>query len=119
MSLVTQANPIGEKAGRLPSRFRRVSPNIEANQYDRVFSFFDKVFSDSDSAGKFTDEIFRIAQVNQLSIDSIMEEFENSSETQIPALLAYYLNTVRNTATYLGVSSRLVPPVGVARNIRV
>jgi len=105
-------------ANKLPEILRSVPSGIDANQYDRVFSFFKSKFDDAQLAETFTGEIFRISEVNKLSIDSIIGEFESSSESQISALLAYYLNTIRNKPSYLGVSTRLVPPIGVARNIK-
>ncbi len=118
MNSVNDRNPRIDNAARVQDAFREYSVNVDANQYDRVFSFFKKRFQAEKPAASFTAELFRVADTNQRSIDSLLEEFEKSSDEQIPVLLAFYLNTIRNKSTYLGVSAQLVPPVGVARNIR-
>lgn len=118
MALLNKPNSKIDNSARIQDTFRGFSVNVDANQYDRVFSFFKKRFQADTPAASFTAELFRVADVNQRSVDSLLNEFENSSDKQIPVLLAYYLNTIRNKSTYLGVSARLVPPVGVARNIR-
>jgi len=118
MATVNQRNPRIGASARVQDQFRGFSANVDANQYDRVFSFFKKRFGADTPAASFTAELFRVVTVHQLSIDAVLAEFEKSSDSQISAVLAYYLNTVRDKSTYLGVSTRLVPPVGVARNIR-
>lgn len=106
------------EANKLPEILRSNNSGIDANQYDRVLGFFKSKFDDDRLAETFTGEIFRISEVNQLPIDSIIGEFESSSDSQISVLLAYYLNTIRNKPSFLGVSTRMVPPIGVARNIK-
>ena len=118
MASLNERNPRIDAGGRAQQQFKNFPVNVDSNQYDRVLSFFKKRFEGDAPAETFTAELFRVADVNQLSIDTLLKEFEKSSDTQISALLAYYLNSVRNKSTYLGVSTRLVPPVGVARNIR-
>lgn len=118
MTSVNDPNRRIDTGSKVQRQFKDFPVNVESNQYDRVYSFFKKRFGSDVPAESFTDQLFRVAEVNQLSIDSLLNEFKKSSDTQISALLAYYLNTIRNKSTYLGVSSRLVPPVGVARNIR-
>lgn len=118
MTLINERNSKIDNAARIQDTFQNFQVEVDANQYDRVYSFFKKRFQEEKPALSFTSELFRVAKINQRPIDSLLAEFEKSSDEQIPVLLAYYLNTIRNKATYLGVSARLSPPVGVARNIR-
>lgn len=118
MNSVNERNPRIDAGAMINDQFREFSARVDANQYDRVFSFFKSRFASETPAASFTAELFRVAEVNQLSIDILLAEFKKSPNSQISALLAYYLNTARDKSTYLGVSSRLIPPVGVARNVR-
>lgn len=111
-------NTLGTGSSRIENTFKKFPVNVDPNQYDRVFSFFRKRLGADVPAEKFTSKLFRVSQINKISIDEILEEFKKSSTNQMSAFLAYYLNTTRSKSVYLGVSVQLLPPENIARNVR-
>lgn len=109
---------LGTGSGRIEDTFKKFPVNVDPNQYDRVFGFFRKRLGADVPAEKFTSELFKVSQINKISVDELLEEFKKSSTDQMSALLAYYLNTTRSKSVYLGVSAQLLPPENIARNVR-
>lgn len=120
MTTVNSINYSIDQTVRIYDQFYNYSANIPAEEYDVVLSYFRSVFKTKVAAENFTNSIFRIAELTGVNAMTLLQTFQQGgqSEPEISILMAYYLNTVRSPATYLGVQVPAQPYYYAARNVR-
>lgn len=120
MTTVNQPNLQTDQTVRIYDLFYDYSANVPALEYDAVLSYFKSVFATELAAENFTSALFRVAEQSNTSAMTLLASFQSSGQTQpeITALMAYYLNSVRSSATLLGVMTPTTPNFYTARNVR-
>lgn len=117
MSTVNAVNYNQDMTVRVFDRFYEYEANIPVNEYDIVHSFFLSNMQNRTAAGNFTVTLFRVAQETNIPALTLLEGFQGQSGMNLTANLAYYLNTIRNRATLLGVGVPTQPNFYAARNV--
>lgn len=117
MGSINAVNPKVDLSVRVYDDFYGFNVEVDANTYDVVFSYFKTLFTDQDAAGNFTISLFRIAQQTNVPVLEILSSFENMTQLQVTAQLAYYLNALRSSSTLLGINSAVTPNQFAARNV--
>ena len=119
MATLNYTNPGTDPTIRAFDEFYNRELVIDANQYDVVYSFLSKIFTDEFAAKNFTLSVFQISEDTGESVETIISQLRNQNTLQVTATLAYYLNNNRSNTTLLGVSNTVTPNQYVARNILV
>lgn len=120
MTTVNQPNLQTDQTVRIYDLFYNYSANVPALEYDAVRSYFASVFTTGLAADNFTSALFRVAEQTNTSAMTLLESFQvaGQSQPEITTLMAYYLNSVRSSATLLGVMTPTTPNFYTARNVR-
>lgn len=118
MATVNYTNRNIDLTVRVFDSFYNFELDVPAQEYDAVNSYFKSVFTSDEAAGNFTVTLFRVAQSNQVSVLTLLQQLQTTSGNQLTALLAYYLNAERSGSTLLGVSEAAQPNFYAARNVR-
>jgi hypothetical protein len=103
MSSINNTNYNIDQTIRVFDSFYQYDVNVPAAEYDIVYSYFRKEMTTALSAGNFTVSLFRIAAETGIPALTLLEEFRGQSGISLNVQLAYYLNSIRNKATLLGV----------------
>jgi hypothetical protein len=103
MSSINNTNYNIDQTVRVFDSFYQYDVNVPAAEYDIVYSYFRKEMTTALSAGNFTVSLFRIAAETGIPALTLLEEFRGQSGISLNVQLAYYLNSIRNKATLLGV----------------
>ena len=115
---VNYANPKTDGTVKIFDEFYSYSASVPQLEYDAVYSFFRSVFGTAEAAGNFSVTLFRIAEQNELSVMTLLQEFQGQSVPELTLTLAYYLNNTRSNATLLGLNAATQPNFYVSRNVR-
>lgn len=115
---VNYANPKTDGTVQIFDEFYAYSASVPQLQYDAVYSYFRSVFATAEAAGNFSVTLFRIAEQNELSVMTLLQEFQGQSAPELTLTLTYYLNNTRSNATLLGLNVATQPNFYVARNVR-
>jgi hypothetical protein len=120
MSTINEPNFNIDQTVRIFDNFYDYSANIQAQEYDVVYSYFRSVFKTNLAAANFTLSLFRVAELTNTSAMTLLQNFQGQaqSEPEVNLLMAYYLNGVRSPATLLGVLTPTAPNYYTARNVR-
>jgi hypothetical protein len=91
-------------------------------EYDVVNSYFRSVMTTKQAADNFTVSLFRVAEDTKIPALTLLQSFQTSgggvgNSMSINLNMAYYLNSIRNRATLLGVGVAVVPNYYAARNV--
>lgn len=106
-----------ENTVRILDKFYDLDLVVNAYEYDIVYSFFNGFTSNSAIAKSFTEILFRISNLTEISVIDLLESFQNSDELKTSLTLAYYLNSVSNKTVLYGVNTVVSPNNIVQRNI--
>ena len=117
MSSINYTNPNVDLTVRVFDSSYEYDVNVPANEYDIVYSYFKKVMTTESAAGNFTVSVFRIAQETGIPALTLLQAFEGQEGVSLNVNLAYYLNSIRNNATLLGVGVPYTPNFYAARNV--
>jgi hypothetical protein len=90
---------------------------VNADEYEVVRSFFTGFTSNEKIARSFTDTIFRISSITQISVMDLLQTFDKSDKLKVSLTMAYYLNSISNKAVLYGVNQVRTPVQSVARNV--
>lgn len=115
---VNYANPKTDGTVKIFDEFYAYSANVPQLEYDAVYSYFLSVFGTKEAAGNFTVSVFRISEISNIPVMTLLEQFQGQSAPEITLTLAYYLNSVRSNATLLGINAATQPNFYAARNVR-
>jgi hypothetical protein len=120
MSSINQPNLQIDQTVRIYDTFYNYSANVPVLEYEAVLSYFQSVFKTQSAAENFTSSLFRVAENTNTSAMDLLQSFQVTGQTspEITSLMAYYLNSVRSTATLLGVLATTTPNFYSARNVR-
>jgi hypothetical protein len=103
MSSINYTNYNLDQTVRVFDSFYEYDVAVPAAEYDIVYSYFRKEMTSPIAAGNFTVSLFRVAENAGVSPLTLLEEFKGQNGINLNVQLAYYLNTIRNKATLLGV----------------
>lgn len=85
--------------------FYEYDVNVPAAEYDIVYSYFRREMTTAAAAGNFTVSLFRVAEETGIAALDLLEQFRGEDGVNLNVQLAYYLNSIRNKATLLGVGT--------------
>jgi len=119
MGSVNVPNISTDKTVQIFDRFYGYQQQVPVDQYDAVLSYFKSVFRSADAAANFTVSVFRVSYQTNISVMTLLQQFQGQTAPQISLTLAYYLNNIRSRSTLLGVNVPTQPNYYVARNIRI
>lgn len=114
---INTLNPAVDQTVRVFDEFYEFAVDVDANEYDVVYSFFSSVFGTREAADSFTSVLFRISDETETPVLTLLKEMEDQSTIQVTNTLAYYMNGLRSPATLLGVNNPVQPNVWAARNV--
>jgi len=103
---------------RVFDQFYNFDITVEANRFEIVFSYFLSVSKDRNTARNFTTMLFRIANMLNEEVLTILDYVQgNSNKIKVSALMAYYLNSLKSKTTLYGVNAYPTPNESIQRNI--
>ena len=122
MASVNYTNYNIDQTVRVFDTFYDYDVNIPAGDYDIVNSYFKSVMTTRQAADNFTVSLFRVAQDTNIPALTLLQSFQAGNTNNNPGLslninMAYYLNSIRNRATLLGVGIAVAPNYYAARNV--
>lgn len=115
---VNYANPKVDGTVKIFDQFYAYEASVPQLQYDLVYSYFLSVFDTAEAAGNFTVTVFRISEISDIPVMTLLQEFQGQSQPELTLTLAYYLNSTRSNSTLLGVNAATQPNFYAARNVR-
>lgn len=115
---VNYANPNVDGTVKIFDQFYAYEASVPQLQYDAVYSYFRSVFDTAEAAGNFTVTVFRISEISDIPVMTLLQEFQEKSQPELTLTLAYYLNSTRSNSTLLGVNAATQPNFYAARNVR-
>ena len=122
MASINYTNYNIDQTVRVFDTFYDYDVNIPAGDYDVVNSYFKSVMTTAQAADNFTVSLFRVAQDTNIPPLTLLQAFQAGNTNNDPGLslnlnMAYYLNSIRNRATLLGVGIAVAPNFYAARNV--
>lgn len=102
---------------RLFSTFYETDLVVNGDEYDLVYSYLKSICSNRKIAANLALSIFKIANDYDFNVQDILAQIQGQDRLKLTVTLSYYLNSIRNSSTYLGVGSPIQPNQYVARNI--
>jgi hypothetical protein len=119
MSSINYTNYNIDQTVRVFDAFYDYDVNIPVGEYDAVNSYFKSVMTTKQAADNFTSSLFRVAQDTNIPAMTLLQAFQQGGDTgmSLNVNMAYYLNSIRNRATLLGVGAPVQPNYYAARNV--
>jgi hypothetical protein len=102
---------------RVFDQFYNLDLVVNADQYEVVLSFFRKYSSTEQIAKGFTDALFRVSNITQISVMELLQSFDPQDKIKVQLTMAYYLNSISDSTLLYGVNQIRIPNQAVARNI--
>ena len=119
MGTVNYINPKTDQTVKIFDQFYGFEVDIQAQEYDAVYSYFRSVYKTAEAAGNFTVTLFRISNEQQIPVLTLLDQIKTAStDIELNMTIAYYLNNMRSNSTLVGVAEATQPNFYVARNIR-
>lgn len=115
MSSINNTNYNIDQTVRVFDSFYEYDVNVPVNEYDVVYSYFRSQMSTDLAAGNFTVSLFRVAEETNIPALTLLQSFQSNTGVSLDINLAYYLNSIRNRATLLGVGVPLQSNLYAAR----
>ena len=122
MASINYTNYNIDQTVRVFDTFYDYDVDIPVGDYDVVNSYFKSVMTTKQAADNFTVSLFRVAQDTNIPPLTLLQAFQAGNTNNNPGLslnlnMAYYLNSIRNRATLLGVGIAVAPNFYAARNV--
>ena len=122
MSSINNTNYNVDQTVRVFDSFYDYDVNIPVGDYDVVNSYFQTVMGTKQAAENFTVSLFRVAQQTNIPPLTLLQSFQQGgggvgNSLNLNLNMAYYLNSIRNRATLLGVGVPVAPNFYAARNV--
>lgn len=117
MTTINNTNYNIDQTVRVFDSFYEYDVDVPAAEYDVVYSYFKKTMNTDLAAGNFTVSLFRIADETKIPPLDLLKAFEGQNGINLNVNLAYYLNSIRNRATLLGVGVPVTANFYAARNV--
>lgn len=118
MSSINAFNPQVDQTVQIYDNFYNYAASVPQLEYDAVYSYLRSVFGTAEAAGNFTVALFRISESSGISVMTLLQEIQGLGLPELNITLAYYLNSVRDNSTLLGINSAVTPNFYAARNVR-
>lgn len=122
MASINYTNYNIDQTVRVFDSFYEYDVNVPAAEYDVVNSYFRSVMTTSYAADNFTVSLFRVAENTGIPALTLLQSFQESggqvgNTMNLDVSMAYYLNSIRNRATLLGIGVPVIPNFYAARNV--
>jgi hypothetical protein len=117
MPTVNETNFNKDLTVRVFDSFYEYATSVPAAEYDIVVSYFRTQMKTRQAAENFTVSLFRVAEETGIPALDLLKAFEGANGVSLDLNLAYYLNSIRNRATLLGVGVAVVPNFYAARAV--
>lgn len=122
MASINYTNYNIDQTVRVFDTFYDYDVDIPVGEYDVVNSYFKSVMTTKQAADNFTVSLFRVAEDTGIPALTLLGSFQQGGGTvgnsmNINLNMAYYLNSIRNRATLLGVGVAVSPNIYAARNV--
>lgn len=122
MSSINYTNYNIDQTVRVFDSFYEYDVNVPAAEYDIVNSYFKSVMTTKQAADNFTVSLFRVAENTGIPALTLLQSFQESggnvgNTMNLDVNMAYYLNSIRNRATLLGIGVPVIPNFYAARNV--
>jgi hypothetical protein len=117
MSTINYENRNLDRTVRIFDKFFDFELEVDAATYTTVLSTFESIFDDKNAAANFTLSLFRISERYNQPVLDLLATLDLNDKLQLTATLAYYLNSLRDNSTLLGISQPILPNQNVARNV--
>jgi hypothetical protein len=117
MASINYENTNLDQTVRVFDAFYEYDVDVPAAEYDVVNSFFKSTMTTRLAADNFTVSLFKVAQDTKIPALTLLQAFEGVSGMNLNVSMAYYLNTIRNRATLLGVGVPVTANFYAARNV--
>ena len=117
MASINYTNTNLDQTVRVFDAFYEYDVDVPAAEYDVVNSFFKSTMTTRLAADNFTVSLFKVAQDTGIPALTLLQAFEGVSGMNLNVSMAYYLNTIRNRATLLGVGVPVTANFYAARNV--
>lgn len=118
MASINYTNYNIDQTVRVFDAFYEYDVNVPAADYDIVNSYFKSVMTTKQAADNFTASLFKVSSDTNIPALELLKVFQASGqELDLNVNMAYYLNSIRNRATLLGVGIPVTPNFYAARNV--
>jgi hypothetical protein len=122
MSSINYTNYNIDQTVRVFDSFYEYDVDVPAAEYDIVNSYFKSVMTTKQAADNFTVSLFRVAENTGVPALTLLQSFQASggnvgNTLNLDVNMAYYLNSIRNRATLLGIGVPVTPNFYAARNV--
>ena len=117
MASINYENTNLDQTVRVFDAFYEYDVDIPAAEYDVVNSFFKSTMTTRQAADNFTVSLFKVAEDTKIPALTLLQAFEGVSGMNLNVSMAYYLNSIRNRATLLGVGVPVTANFYAARNV--
>ena len=117
MASINYENTNLDQTVRVFDAFYEYDVDVPAAEYDVVNSFFKSTMTTRLAADNFTVSLFKVAQDTKIPALTLLQGFEGVSGMTLNVSMAYYLNSIRNRATLLGVGVPVTANFYAARNV--
>jgi hypothetical protein len=122
MSSINYTNYNIDQTVRVFDSFYEYDVDVPAAEYDIVNSYFKSVMTTKQAADNFTVSLFRVAENTGVPALTLLQSFQDSggnvgNTLNLDVNMAYYLNSIRNRATLLGIGVPVTPNFYAARNV--
>lgn len=98
--------------------FYNTKLDINANEYDIVFSFFKSTSNNDTIAGNFTASLFRISQEAGIPVLDLLEQLKGlPNKLEMNKVICYFLNSFKSNTALYGVGVVPRPNQLAARNV--
>lgn len=122
MASINYTNYNIDQTVRVFDSFYEYDVDVPAAEYDIVNSYFKSVMATKQAADNFTVSLFRVAENTGIPALTLLQAFQESggnvgNTMNLDVNMAYYLNSIRNRATLLGIGVSVTPNFYAARNV--
>lgn len=112
--------PQTDRTVRIFDQFYNVDIGVSADAYEVVYSYFQSVTNNNNTAKNFAYSLFIVSSLTKINIMELLENVKGTNNRlELDATMAYYLNGIKTKTTMYGVSVLPSPNQQVQRNILV
>lgn len=117
MATISNRNSLDQTV-RIFDNFYSVKLQVNAADYDVVFSYFKGTSNSELIAANFTAMLFRIAQDGGYNVMELLEIIQGApNKLQMNKVICYYLNTFKSKTSLYGLGNTPIPNQAVQRNV--
>ena len=92
--------------------------NINASEWEVIYSYFQEVTGNNETASQFASTLFRIAQESAVSVMTLFDYIKGTdTKLKMNLQMAFYLNLIQSKTVLYGINVVPKPNESVQRNI--